>query len=149
MATALAVTFAESISMGAVAYTSRLAERDYYVSPRQGELDEIVDGIAANETTWRNGMMSEELQHEPVDTDPAKVTRTALGSAATVKIADAPVADQTGALHDAKGVQGLDQRHAPAPVQEIQVELIRAEAQQAALAGGDGPRRVACRAGLC
>src|ERR1700730_4909527 len=41
MATALAATFAESISMGAVAYTSRLAERDYYLSERQRELDEI------------------------------------------------------------------------------------------------------------
>jgi hypothetical protein len=41
MASALAITFAESISMGAMAYTSRLAERDHYLSERQRELDEI------------------------------------------------------------------------------------------------------------
>jgi predicted membrane protein (TIGR00267 family) len=41
IATALAATFAESISMGAVAYTSRLAERDHYLSERQRELREI------------------------------------------------------------------------------------------------------------
>jgi hypothetical protein len=35
MATALAVTCADSISMGAVASTSRLAERGHYVSERQ------------------------------------------------------------------------------------------------------------------
>src|SRR3984893_9186396 len=96
MATALAATFAESISMGAVAYTSRLAERDHYLSERQRELDEIhhlpeeereevreiyrakgfdgpllhaiVDRITADETTWLKVMMSEELQLEPVDT---------------------------------------------------------------------------------
>jgi vacuolar iron transporter family protein len=96
MATALAATFAESISMGAVAYTSRLAERDHYLSERQRELDEIhhlpeeereevreiyrakgfggplldaiVDRITADETTWLSVMMSEELQLEPVDT---------------------------------------------------------------------------------
>ena len=96
MATALAATFAESISMGAVAYTSRLAERDHYLSERQRELNEIhhlpeeereevreiyrakgfdgplldaiVDRITADETTWLKVMMSEELQLEPVDT---------------------------------------------------------------------------------
>ena len=41
IATALAATFAESISMGSVAYTSRLAERDHYLSELQRELREI------------------------------------------------------------------------------------------------------------
>src|SRR5436305_10293449 len=43
VAAALAATFAESISMGAVAYTSSLAERDYYLSELQRERDEIRD----------------------------------------------------------------------------------------------------------
>jgi len=41
VAAALAATFAESLSMGAVAYTSRLAERDHYLSELQRELREI------------------------------------------------------------------------------------------------------------
>ena len=61
--------------MGAVACTSRLAERDYSVSARQGELDEIVDGVAANETTWRNAMMSENLQLEVMDGREAREDR--------------------------------------------------------------------------
>ena len=82
--------------MGAVAYTSRLAERDHYLSELQRELreihevpdqereevreiyrakgfdgallDAIVARITADETTWLNVMMSDELQLEPVDT---------------------------------------------------------------------------------
>src|SRR6266699_4497561 len=37
----LAATFAESISMGAVAYTSTLARRDHYNSERERELREM------------------------------------------------------------------------------------------------------------
>jgi VIT1/CCC1 family predicted Fe2+/Mn2+ transporter len=90
--------------MGAVAYTSRLAERDHYVSELQRErseirecpeeerqevreiyrakgfdgplLDAIVDRITANEETWLNVMMAEELRLEPVD--PRDVLRTAV-----------------------------------------------------------------------
>jgi VIT1/CCC1 family predicted Fe2+/Mn2+ transporter len=104
IAAALAATFAESLSMGAVAYTSRLAERDHYVSELQRErseirecpeeerqevreiyrgkgfdgplLDAIVDRITANEETWLNVMMAEELRLEPVD--PRDVLRTAV-----------------------------------------------------------------------
>ncbi len=104
IATALAATFAESISMGAVAYTSRLAQRDHYLSELQRELkeiyevpdqereevreiyrakgfdgallDAIVDRITADETTWLSTMMSDELQLEPVDTQ--DVLRTAV-----------------------------------------------------------------------
>ena len=43
VAAALAATFAESLSMGAVAYTSRLAERDHYLSELQRELRDIRD----------------------------------------------------------------------------------------------------------
>jgi hypothetical protein len=54
MATALAVTFAESISMCAVAYTSRVSERDHHVNaPARARRDpplpdEELDEVAAS-----------------------------------------------------------------------------------------------------
>src|SRR5579872_6514485 len=41
IATVLAATFAESLSMGAVAYTSLLSQRDYYEAERHREEMEI------------------------------------------------------------------------------------------------------------
>src|SRR6476661_605730 len=41
LVTGVAAAITESISMGAVGYTSSLAERDYYESERRVELDEI------------------------------------------------------------------------------------------------------------
>ncbi|MBI3947050.1 MAG: VIT1/CCC1 transporter family protein, partial [Armatimonadetes bacterium] len=41
LAGGLAATFAESISMGAVAYTSTLADRDHYLSEEERERREI------------------------------------------------------------------------------------------------------------
>src|SRR5436305_12562691 len=41
LAGGLAATFAESISMGAVAYTSTLARRDHYLAERQREEEEM------------------------------------------------------------------------------------------------------------
>src|SRR5580692_2553581 len=41
IATVLAATIAESFSMGAVAYTSALSQRDYYDSERKKEIDEV------------------------------------------------------------------------------------------------------------
>jgi VIT1/CCC1 family predicted Fe2+/Mn2+ transporter len=104
IAAALAATFAESLSMGAVAYTSRLAERDHYLSECQRELreirerpdeqrrkvreiyrakgfdgpllDAIVDRITADDETWLHVLVAEELQLEPVDTH--DVLRTAV-----------------------------------------------------------------------
>jgi vacuolar iron transporter family protein len=104
VATALAATFAEAVSMGAVAYTSSLAERDHYLSERERELreihelpdeerreirdiyrakgfegellEQIVERITSNEDTWLNIMMAEELHLEPVDT--GDVLRTSL-----------------------------------------------------------------------
>ena len=93
IAAGLAATFAESISMGAVAYTSTLAENDLYLSEREREyrhirlapdveveeirgiyqkkgfegetLDKIVDVITSNPDVWVNVMMSEEFQLTP------------------------------------------------------------------------------------
>jgi VIT1/CCC1 family predicted Fe2+/Mn2+ transporter len=90
----LATTFAESISMGAVAYTTTLADASYYESERereyrhiqevprlereevreiylrkgfQGELlDRIVETITANEDVWVAVMMAEEHKLTPV-----------------------------------------------------------------------------------
>lgn len=91
----LAATFAESVSMGAVAYTSTLADADYYDSEKEREmrhieqaprleraeirqiymdkgfggalLDQIVDTITANPDVWVAVMMAEEHQLTPVD----------------------------------------------------------------------------------
>lgn len=91
----LATTFAESISMGAVAFTTTLADADLYQSEREREyrhivkapnlekkeirdiyerkgfngelLDRIVDTITANKDVWVAVMMAEEHQLSPVD----------------------------------------------------------------------------------
>jgi VIT1/CCC1 family predicted Fe2+/Mn2+ transporter len=96
IAAGLAATFSESVSMGAVAYTSFLAERDYYLSELERErreideytdverdeirrlyaakgfkgdlLNRIVDTITSDKEVWLNVMMSEELQLQPVET---------------------------------------------------------------------------------
>jgi len=93
IAAGLAATFAESISMGAVAYTSTLANNDLYLSEREREyrhihlapdveieeirdiyqkkgfegetLDKIVEVITSNPDVWVNVMMSEEFQMTP------------------------------------------------------------------------------------
>ena len=105
----LAATFAESVSMAAVAYTSTIADADYYESEREREyrhiqevpnlereeicniyadkgfsgelLERIVDTVTANPDVWVAVMMSEELQLQPVD------RRTAFRSAIIVGIA--------------------------------------------------------------
>ena len=104
IAAGLAATFAESISMGAVAYTSTLAENDLYHSEREREyrhihlapdveveeirdiyrkkgfedetLEKIVEVITANPDVWVNVMMSEEFQLTPPEK--SKAVRSAL-----------------------------------------------------------------------
>jgi len=104
IAAGLAATFAESISMGAVAYTSTLAENDLYHSEREREyrhihlapdveveeirdiyrkkgfdgetLEKIVDVITSNQDVWVNVMMSEEFQLTPPEK--SKAVRSAL-----------------------------------------------------------------------
>lgn len=90
----LAATFAESVSMGAVAYTSRLADADFYESERDREyrhiaevphlekeeirhiykekgfegdlLDRIVNTITNDQDVWVAVMLAEEHQLAPV-----------------------------------------------------------------------------------
>jgi vacuolar iron transporter family protein len=96
LATGFAAAITESISMGAVGYTSSISERDYYSAERQRELEEIetapeverrevrkiyaaegfsgellervVDTITANRDSWLATMMDEELHLQPVRT---------------------------------------------------------------------------------
>lgn len=95
IATVLAATFAESLSMGAVAYTSAISQKSYYESERRREmreikrvpeiekeevrqiykqkgfkgkvLEEVVETITSNEKIWLDTMMAEELHIEPVN----------------------------------------------------------------------------------
>ncbi len=91
----LATIIAETLSMAAVAYTSRMADRDHYAAERLREeqevrdvplterqeivdiyrakgfsgklLDDIVNHITADHELWINTMMKEELDLLPVD----------------------------------------------------------------------------------
>src|SRR5579872_4582649 len=95
LAAGFAAAITESISMGAVGYTSALSEQDYYVAERAREsaeidatpeaerqeindiyagkgfsgglLEQVVDTIVANRDTWLGTMMDEELHLQPVD----------------------------------------------------------------------------------
>ncbi len=108
----LAATFAESVSMGAVAYTSTLADADYYEAERAREfrhinevphleknevreiyahkgfkgelLDRIVDTITANEDVWVALMMSEEHQLSPTNRKQAFRSALVVGVSAVV-----------------------------------------------------------------
>src|SRR5436309_2555760 len=95
LAAGFAAAITESISMGAVGYTSSVSERDYYASERtrelseietmpeaeraevreiyaskgfQGELlEQVVQTITANRDSWLSTMMDEELHLQPVE----------------------------------------------------------------------------------
>src|SRR2546428_979460 len=92
--TGIAAAITESISMGAVAYTSFGSDRDFYLAEKRREqneissrpeeereevreiyeakgfrgqlLDDVVDTITSNRETWVNTMMNEELHLQPV-----------------------------------------------------------------------------------
>ena len=111
ISTVIAATIAESIAMGAVAYTSAMAQKDYYLSERELEseevdkypemekeelrrvyeakgvsgkvLEELVDIISKDKKIWLDVMMAEELQIAPVN------TRNVLKSSVIVTIATA------------------------------------------------------------
>jgi len=108
----LAATFAESVSMGAVAYTSTLADADYYESEREREyrhilevpgiereeireiyerkgfhgelLDKIVDTIPSNQDVWVAVMMAEEHQLKPTNRRGALRSAIIVGLAAII-----------------------------------------------------------------
>ena len=112
IAAGLAATFAESISMGAVAYTSTLAENDLYHSEREREyrhihlapdveveeirdiyrkkgfdgetLEKIVDVITSNPDVWVNVMMSEEFQMTPPEKSKAFNSALLVGFSALI-----------------------------------------------------------------
>jgi predicted membrane protein (TIGR00267 family) len=106
----LATTFAESISMGAVAYTTTLADADLYQSEREREyrhivrapnleikeirdiyenkgfkgelLDRIVETIIANQDVWVAVMMAEEHKLAPIDRRAAMRAALVVGGSA-------------------------------------------------------------------
>jgi len=108
----LAATFAESVSMGAVAYTYTMADADFYESELereyrhiravpgleideirsiyqgkgfQGELlDHIVDTITANQDVWVAVMMAEEHRLTPTDRRQALKSALIVGLSAIV-----------------------------------------------------------------
>jgi VIT1/CCC1 family predicted Fe2+/Mn2+ transporter len=112
IAAGLAATFAESISMGAVAYTSTMAQNDLYHSEREREyrhirlapdveseeirdiyrrkgfegetLDRIVDVITSNPDVWVNVMMSEEFRLTPPEKSEALRSALLVGFSALI-----------------------------------------------------------------
>ncbi len=112
LAGGLAATFAESISMGAVAYTSTIARRDHYLSEvererqemqdlpeleRQevreilerwdfhgAELDEMLERIVAKPKAWLEIMMAHELNLAPVEKTQARRSAVLVGIAAVL-----------------------------------------------------------------
>lgn len=112
IAAALATTFAESLSMAAVAYTTNVADRDFYESQVEREkdhirrfsaiereeirriyeakgfagktLDEIVDTITSDEQRWVDVMLAEELKVAPVERSGHIKTAIIVGFAAVI-----------------------------------------------------------------
>ena len=112
LAGGLAATFAESISMGAVAYTSTLARREFYIAEMEREKKEITEtpelekeevrqilrkwGVPSDELedilvhitmkpkAWLDIMMSHELNLSPVDEKQAARSAALVGTAAIV-----------------------------------------------------------------
>lgn len=108
----LAAAFAESISMGAVAYTSKLAEADYYQSEYEREkweiehvpegereeiralyenfgfkgqtLEDIVKQITSNKDVWLKVMMEQELKLEPINRKDAIPAAIIVGMSAII-----------------------------------------------------------------
>jgi vacuolar iron transporter family protein len=110
LAGGLAAAFAESISMGAVAYTSTVARRDHYAAEVERErqemqdlpdrernevreilerwdfhgeeLDEMVDKITSKPKAWLELMMAHELNLAPVEKTQARKSAILVGFAA-------------------------------------------------------------------
>jgi VIT1/CCC1 family predicted Fe2+/Mn2+ transporter len=112
LAGGLAATFAESISMAAVAYTSTLARRDHYLKELKREKDEmknlpdkerkevrdifkkwgfkgkklakVTNLIVSNPKAWLEFMMSHELSLSPIDRKQARKSALLVGIAAII-----------------------------------------------------------------
>ena len=112
LAAGLAATFAESISMAAVAYTSKMAEHDFYASELAREkreikevpeieteeirqiyrekgfkgklLEDIVKVITSDEKVWLETMMRDELKLSPVEKKHPYVAALVVGVSAFV-----------------------------------------------------------------
>ncbi len=112
LAGGLAATFAESVSMAAVAYTSKRADQSFYESELDREkreikelpnvekeeireiyrqkgfsgklLEDIVEKITSDEEVWLDEMMKYELGLQPVDTKSAFSSGVVVGFAAVV-----------------------------------------------------------------
>jgi predicted membrane protein (TIGR00267 family) len=104
----LATMFAETLSMAAVAYTSRMADRDHYTAQRAQEvkdikvmtelerqdivdiysakgfrgklLDDIVDHITADNRLWVDTMMREEINLLPIVKSDVNIYSLTVGS---------------------------------------------------------------------
>jgi VIT1/CCC1 family predicted Fe2+/Mn2+ transporter len=109
LVTGFAAAITESISMGAVGYTSSVSERDYYEAEKAREvseittvpeaerqeirdiyaakgfsgklLEDVVDKITTNRDTWLTTMMDEELHLQPV------LTRDILRTSVVITVA--------------------------------------------------------------
>jgi VIT1/CCC1 family predicted Fe2+/Mn2+ transporter len=107
-----AAAITESISMGAVGYTSSISERDYYQAEQAREakeidatpdaerqevreiyaakgftgplLEDVVDTITANRDTWLATMMDEELHLQPVQSRDVLRTAVVVGIATLI-----------------------------------------------------------------
>lgn len=112
LAGGLVATFAESVSMAAVAYTSKRAEQSFYEGELAREkreikeipemereevreiyrqkgfsgrlLEDVVDKITSNEEVWLDEMMKYELGLQPVETKNALSSGVVVGVAAVV-----------------------------------------------------------------
>jgi len=110
LAGGLAATFAESISMGAVAYTSTLARRDHYVSEMErekremteipeaekeevreilerwgfegAEKEEMVEKLTSKPKAWLEIMMAHELHLAPIEDQAPRKSAMLVGVAA-------------------------------------------------------------------